>query len=514
MDKAQLVVVGGGQSGASAAIEAAKWGVQVCLVDENPLDFSMMGLDIPLYFGQRMMPTLRDKGLMLQRVVSSSDPLKEAQEAGVETVLGTCVWGSFRNQENSRQLEKPVLGLADEERSWLLEYDCLVLAPGARDLVLGFPGRDLVGVMGANAVASLLNLYQGLAAKRMVVLGSGDLGMLAACQALEHGVQVAAIVDVSSQVQGNGRLRAELEGQGVPFYTSHTVKEARGLREVESIVISQIDDDFRSIDGTDQELECDTVCLAVGLVPNVELLYLTGCQLSYRADLGGFVPDRDDRMQTSIERVYVVGDAGGFYDDMTANADIAVAQGKIAGIAVAEYLGILDGKKAASQIRGLKPKAAIPDGGEAAEYRAAWLSSLVAAGGMNVNVCQCEEVTRGDLIKVAAPGYLGWSSEEMDRRSLETLLEEGSVDLDRLKRLTRAGMGYCQGRRCREETAMLVARAAGIDVSQIPMASYRPPVRPLPLKVMWPQEEPEELRQSWYYWIKEVPKTLDELREA
>ncbi|MEE9198157.1 MAG: FAD-dependent oxidoreductase, partial [Dehalococcoidia bacterium] len=181
MGKTQLAVVGGGPAGVSAAIEAVTTGVQVTLVDENPIDFSMMGLDIPLCFGQRMMPTLRDKGLMLQRVVSSNDLLKEAQDKGVELLLGTYVWGSFRDQENSFQLEKPALGLADEERSWLLEYDSLILAPGGRDLVLGFPGRELAGVMGANAVVSLLGLYQGLTAKRMVVLGSGELGLLAAC---------------------------------------------------------------------------------------------------------------------------------------------------------------------------------------------------------------------------------------------------------------------------------------------------------------------------------------------
>ncbi|MEE9198328.1 MAG: FAD/NAD(P)-binding oxidoreductase, partial [Dehalococcoidia bacterium] len=250
MDRTQLAVVGGGRAGASAAIEAARAGLGVTLIDENPIGLAMMGLDIPLYFGQRMMPTIQDKGLMLQRVVSSSGLLKEAQEVGVEVLLGTYVWGSFRNQENSRQLERPVLGLADEERSWLLEYDRLVLATGARDLVLGFPGRELVGVMGASAALSLMGRYQALTSKRMVVLGSGELGLSTARQAIEQGIHVAAIVDVSPEVRGGGGLREHLEGQGVPFYTSHTVKEARGHREVESIAISRVNDDLQPIDGT------------------------------------------------------------------------------------------------------------------------------------------------------------------------------------------------------------------------------------------------------------------------
>ncbi|MCH8089687.1 MAG: FAD-dependent oxidoreductase, partial [Chloroflexi bacterium] len=143
MESSQVVVVGAGPAGASAAIAAAEAALGVTLIDENPIDMSMMGLDIPLFFGQRMMPTVRDKGLMLQRVVSSNELLQGAQEKGVEVLLGIYVWGSFRNQENSRQIGTPVLGLADEEHSWLLEYDHLVLAPGARDLVMAFPGQDL-----------------------------------------------------------------------------------------------------------------------------------------------------------------------------------------------------------------------------------------------------------------------------------------------------------------------------------------------------------------------------------
>ncbi|MFQ5873412.1 MAG: NAD(P)/FAD-dependent oxidoreductase, partial [Dehalococcoidia bacterium] len=368
MDRAQLVVVGAGSAGVSAAIEAASLGIRVTLVDENPLDLSMMGLDIPLYFGQRMMPTVRDRGLMLQRMVSSNELLGVAQKRGVEVLLGTYVWGSFRNQENSRQIERPVLGLGDEERSWLLEYDRLILATGARDLVLGFPGRDLAGVMGASAALSLMNRYQALTSKRMVVLGSGELGMLTAWRAMEQGIQVVAIVDVWPTVRAHGETREKLEARGSPFYTSHTAKEARGYREVDSIVISRVDDAFRPIDGSEEELECDTVCLAMGLVPNVELLYLTGCHLSFSHELGGFVPSRDERMRTSVEGVYIVGDAGGVHEGMASNSAIAIDQGRLAGIAVAESLGALDKDRAASYIKELSPSLEVPERDSTAEY--------------------------------------------------------------------------------------------------------------------------------------------------
>ncbi len=513
MDKAQLAVVGGGPAGASAAIEAAKAGVQVTLVDENPIGLSMMALDIPLFFGQRLMPTLNNRGLMLQRVVNSNELLRTAQEAGVEVLLGTYVWGCFRNQENSRRFEKPVLGLADEERSWLLEYERLVLAPGARDLVMAFPGRELVGVMGANAALSLINRYQALTAKRMVILGSGELGLSTACRAADQGIQVVAIVDVSPTVRGDGELRARLESQGVPFYTSHTVKEARGNQEVQSIVVARISDDLQPIDGSEQALECDTICLAMGLVSSVELPYLAGCHLSFRPELGGFVPDRDERMRTNVKTVYVVGDAGGFYEGMITNPNIAMHQGRLAGIAAAESLGALDEDRAESLRQGLTPSLDVPDGSSLGEYHSAWLSSLIAAGSTDVVVCLCEEVTRRDILNVTPPRYLGWSSQEMGRRSISTLLEEGPINLDQLKRLTRAGMGYCQGRRCREEIAMLVARAADMDLAQIPMTSYRPPVRPLPLKIMSAREETDQERRDWVKWFRYPTDKIKELEE-
>lgn len=499
MDKAQLVVVGGGVAGASAALEAVKLGVEVTLIDENPLDFSMMGLDIPLCFGQRMMPTVRDKGLMLQRVVDSNELLSEAQEAGVDVQLGTYVWGSFTNQEHSRQFETPVLGLADDERSWLLEYDNLILATGARDFVLAFPGRHLAGIMGANAVDSLINRYQALAATNMVVLGSGDLGLSTALKALDHGVNVSGIVDVSPEVRGSDELRSTLEARGVPFYISHTAIEARGYREVEALVIRPIEGEPGANNET--EIACDTVCLAIGLVPNVELANLTGCLMTFRPELGGYVPDRDEYRRTRVGNVYVAGDIDGFTENMVSNPMIAMNQGKLAALSVAESMGMIDQVKADTTRQRLIPTLGVMEGDSTNEYRSAWLSSLVSTGGMEVNVCQCEEVTRRELLDAAPPRFLGWHGKERGHGTFDGLMKAGPLNLDHVKRITRAGMGYCQGRRCREEIAMLSAQAAGVDVAQVPVASYRPPVRPLPMDILWPEDEPEELRNNWPIWF-------------
>ena len=96
----------------------------------------------------------------------------------------------------------------------------------------------------------------------------------------------------------------------------------------------------------------------------------------------------------------------------------------------------------------------------------------------------------------------------MSRRSLRTQVKDGPVDPDQVKRLTRAGMGHCQGRRCREQVALLLAGESGADISEVPPMSYRAPVRPLPLKVMWPHEETEQVRGDWAKWFSPTNQVL------
>src|SRR5256885_16390745 len=138
---APLVVVGAGIAGVTAAIEAARAGVEVVLIDENPVDNDMMAMDVPLCFGQRMDGSVRNRALLLEGVVESNPELASAHEAGVDVQPGTYVWGAFVNGPSVQELPVPMLGLADDRRSWLLGYDRLVGAAGARDRLFGVPGR-------------------------------------------------------------------------------------------------------------------------------------------------------------------------------------------------------------------------------------------------------------------------------------------------------------------------------------------------------------------------------------
>jgi len=503
-----LVVVGAGVAGVAAAIEAAEAGIEVLLVDEHPVDNDMMAMDVPLCFGQRMDGAVRNRTAMLARIVETNPGLTRAYEAGVDVQLGTYVWGAFVSGPTVRELPAPMLGLADDRRSWLVGYDRLVVAAGARDVMLGFPGWERAGTLGAAGATALLTRYRALSARRLVVLGSGALGLHTAALALEHGVEVMGVVEVGPHVRGGAEAATALAAHGVPFFTSHTVRAARGgTGEIESLVLAALDGAGAPVPGSEREIACDAVCLAVGLTPSVELLHLVGARLRFAGALGGWIPEVDASMRTSVPTVFAAGDCAGFHDGMLADPDIARAQGRVAGLAAAESLDAIRGGTTAARSPGTpgareaaplaRPLAA--DGVHA--HWQTWLASLVAAGGWEVNVCQCEEVTRRELVETMPPRYLLWDSPQMRARSVATLAGDGPINQDQIKRLTRAGMGPCQGRRCREQVGLLLAQAAGTSIDRIPLPTFRPPVRPLPLNVLWPADEPAAMREDWVSWF-------------
>jgi thioredoxin reductase len=430
-----VAVIGAGPAGVSAAIAAGREGQQVMLIDENPIPGSLMGLDVPLFFGGRMTPAVQRPDRMVEQFLTPA--LAEAIELGVDVRLGTCVWGAFANGRNLQALPAPVLGLADEQHSWLVSFDRLILATGARDLVLSFPGAELPGVMGAAALHSLLARYDAFAGRQLVVLGAGELGLSTACAALDRGLDVAAVVEVRENIPGPPALADALAARRVPILTGSVIESAR----VDAVTVAGHGD-----------IACDTVCLAIGLVPVIELAKVLGCETVYDPARGGHVPLlAADGITTSLPFVAAVGDC--------------------AGVAPVD-----------------------------ADYASDWMRALLAGGGLDVLACACEEVTRREVLGVRPPRYLG-NPQAPDPRSLEALAADGPLSPDQLKRLTRAGMGTCQGRRCREQIALLLSLSSGTRLADLPLASYRAPVRPLPLAVLRDAAELPEMAEHWENWF-------------
>jgi NADPH-dependent 2,4-dienoyl-CoA reductase/sulfur reductase-like enzyme len=432
-----VVVVGAGPSGIESAIEAAKAGLRVLLVDENPVSGALMGNDVPLYFGGRMTAATQNSDRMLEAIFVSMAELETAMEAGVEVLLGTAAWGVYRNGPGVQSLPEQVVGLADAERSWLVGFDRLVLATGARDLAMSFPGWNQPGVMGAAALQMLLTRYDAFAGRRILIIGSHDLALETALLASERGIQVAGLIELRDAPQGNANLVAQVKDAGIAINCGLTITAAKGgIDGVESATLS-----------SGEQVACDTICMAIGLVPSIELVDAMHSPRALNANRGGYIPAGE-------ASVSAVGDCAGLADT----------------------------------------------GFDHVEYRMDWMRALSAISTNETIICQCEEVTRADLIGVQPPNYLARPA-AICARSLETLLEDGPANPDQIKRLTRAGMGVCQGRRCRDQVAMLLAIEADKPFGTIPLATHRAPVRPLPLKIIADWNENPAMTAAWDVWF-------------
>jgi hypothetical protein len=147
------------------------------------------------------------------------------------------------------------------------------------------------------------------------------------------------------------------------------------------------------------------------------------------------------------------------------------------------------------------PHAGGAAGEDAVALQQAWVRALMALDAPHTVICQCEAVSLADLTGVRPPTYLGPPSAAMDGRDLTRLLEDGPANPDQIKRLTRAMMGPCQGRRCREQAALAIACASNTPPQRLPLAGYRAPVRPLPLQVMADWNEDPLVSQQWDVWF-------------
>jgi hypothetical protein len=181
------------------------------------------------------------------------------------------------------------------------------------------------------------------------------------------------------------------------------------------------------------------------------------------------------------------------------DAEIARAEGKRAAVGVAASLGI----SVATPPPPAEPETSQHDPDI---YRLDWVRASVVDASGEPYVCQCEEVTAREILELRPPRYLAWPDDRRNTRSLRQMLGEAPPNPDQVKRLTRAGMGVCQGRRCREQVAALLALGAGAQLRDFPLASHRAPVRPVPLSVAAETRESAEMTEHWDTWFGMPPQ--------
>lgn len=322
MREAELVIIGGGPAGLCAAISAAESGSKVCIIERNKNLGGQLVKQTHMFFGSEKQYA-STRGIDISGILF--DKLSNYKE-NVEILTEATVVGMF---------EDGVISVLHKEDNYhKIKPKAVVVATGAFEKALAFPNNDLPGIYGAGAVQTLMNVHGVKPGDRVLMVGAGNIGLIVSYQLMQAGVEVAAILDAAPKIGGYLVHASKIRRMGVPILTSHTVKEAIGKEFIEKAVVCEVDDKFRSIEGTEKEFDVDVMCISVGLTPLNELLAMRGCQMKYVPQLSGFVPLRNENYETTIENVFAAGDATGVEE-----ASAAMVEGYLAGLCAASKIG-------------------------------------------------------------------------------------------------------------------------------------------------------------------------------
>ncbi len=331
----ELAVVGAGPAGLCAAIEGTRRGVQTVVFDENERAGGQLFKQIHKFFGSKE----HQAGVRGHDI--GCHLLDECQSVGVDVRLDTVVWG----------IEDNKIGIKNGVTAKIVNAKRIIIASGASENPLCFPGWTLPGVMGAGAAQTMVNVHRVVPGTRALLIGSGNVGLIVSYQLLLAGIELVAVIEALPKMGGYMVHGAKLRRAGVPILTSTTILKARGKEAVEEATICSLDDNLSLIKGSERILKVDLICLAVGLSPLAELCWMAGCQVDYFSQLGGFIPVHDENMRTSVPYLYVAGDVAGVEE-----ASCAMEEGKLAGVSIAEELGHFEEDEAEEEKRKIRTR--------------------------------------------------------------------------------------------------------------------------------------------------------------
>lgn len=317
-----IAVIGGGPAGLSAAYEAAISGARVCLIDENKTLGGQLFKQIHKFFGSKE----HHAGIRGFRI--ADDLVESVKSSNVDIFSDAIAWGV-----NPGYQIGVTVGGTD---TFVCEPKKIIVATGAAENTLAFPGSTLPGIIGAGAAQTLINIRKVRPGKRIVVVGSGNVGLIISYQLMQAGVDVLALVEAAPSIGGYMVHASKIRRAGVEILTSTTITKAEGKDQVERITIASVDEKFQPIPGTERTMDVDVVAIAVGLHPMADLCMMLGCETKFSGGLGGFVARHDDNMETTLHGIYIAGDVTGVEE-----ASVAMAEGKLAGIAASESLGYI-----------------------------------------------------------------------------------------------------------------------------------------------------------------------------
>lgn len=337
MKTVEMLIIGSGPAGLSAAIEAAKAGVSPLIVDANPKVGGQLFKQIHKFFGSSM-HRAGTRGMNIGKIF-----LQQCNELGVEIWQDCLAMGYYEGNVVAvdRRMEDGTHKLFE------IRAETIVIATGASENAVRFPGWTLPGVMGAGAAQTMINYNRVLPGKKVLMIGSGNVGLIVSYQLMQAGAEIVGIVEALPKINGYAVHAAKLAREGVPLYTGYTVVQALADDErVSRAIIGKVNPDWSIVPGSEIALDVDTICMGAGMKPLSGFAHMAGGAFTFDRFLGGRAPVHNEKMETTVSGIYVAGDSTGIEE-----ANTAIEEGKIAGTAIAERLGYLDPKDADAACR-------------------------------------------------------------------------------------------------------------------------------------------------------------------
>lgn len=315
----ELLVIGGGPAGLQAAFEPASKGLKVTIVDES---YSLGGQlkQQTQVLHHLPLPYQRERGTALrQRLIHRLRPFD------IEWLPRHTLIGTYRDGR---------IGLSDGNRVIPVRADKVIVATGAQEEPVAFPGWTLPGVMTIGAAQILINRERVMPGKEAVVLGSHDFSLEVAQQLNDVGVKVRGIVESGAHLHAKSTdYLNKIEQLNIAIFLNAQITKVQGVGKVETVHIQH---------GEGEEtLDVDLICIGGGLSPILEPFEILDCELTYQTKLGGWLPKYDANLEMSIPSTYVAGNAAG----VTCMGGI-LTTGAIAGVSILESMGVLPTEKA------------------------------------------------------------------------------------------------------------------------------------------------------------------------